>query len=80
MQTIDIIIAVLLVIGLVSGLRDGAVKQVAGLAGLIGGLLIGLIEKFGTLFWTESYAQLVVFAVFVFMLMFRPKGLLGKES
>ena len=41
MQTIDIIIAVLLAIGLVSGLRDGLVKQVAGLAGLIGGLLLG---------------------------------------
>lgn len=41
MQTIDIIIAVLLAIGLIGGLRDGAVKQVAGLAGLIGGLLIG---------------------------------------
>ena len=41
MQTIDIIIAVLLVLGLINGLRDGLVKQVAGLAGLIGGLLIG---------------------------------------
>lgn len=41
MQTIDISIAVLLVIGLISGLRDGLVKQVAGLAGLIGGLLLG---------------------------------------
>ena len=41
MQTIDIIISVLLVIGLISGLRDGLVKQVAGLAGLIGGLLLG---------------------------------------
>lgn len=41
MQTIDIIIAALLVIGLIGGLRDGVVKQVAGLAGLIGGLLIG---------------------------------------
>ena len=41
MQTIDIIIVVLLVIGLIGGLRDGLVKQVAGLAGLIGGLLLG---------------------------------------
>ncbi len=41
MQTIDIIIAVLLAIGFISGLHDGAVKQIAGLAGLIGGLLLG---------------------------------------
>ena len=41
MQTIDIIISVLLVIGLVSGLRDGAVKQITSLAGLVGGLLLG---------------------------------------
>lgn len=47
---------------------------------LLGGLLVGLVEKFGTLFWTESYAQLLVFAIFVLVLMFRPQGLLGKES
>lgn len=41
MQTIDIIIAVLLAIGFIGGLRDGLVKQVAGLAGLIVGLLVG---------------------------------------
>lgn len=41
MQTIDIIITVLLIIGLIGGLHDGAVKQIAGLAGLIGGLLLG---------------------------------------
>ncbi len=41
MQTIDIIISVLLVIGLLTGVRDGLVKQVAGLAGIIGGLLLG---------------------------------------
>ena len=41
MQTIDIIIAVLLVVGLIGGLRDGLVKQVASLVGLIGGLLLG---------------------------------------
>ena len=41
MQTIDIIIAVLLVIGFIGGLRDGLVKQVASLVGLIGGLLLG---------------------------------------
>ena len=41
MQTIDIIIAVLLVVGLFCGLRDGLVKQIASLAGLVCGLLLG---------------------------------------
>ena len=41
MQTIDIIISALLLIGLISGLRDGLVKQIASLAGVIGGLLLG---------------------------------------
>ena len=31
----------MLLVGLIIGLRDGLVKQVAGLAGLIGGLLLG---------------------------------------
>ena len=47
---------------------------------LIGGILIGLIEKFGALFWTEAYAQVVVFALFILTLLFRPSGLMGKES
>ena len=57
MQPIDIIIAVLLVIGLISGLRAGLIKQLASFAGLIGGLFIGrafymkvgawLIDSFG---------------------------------
>jgi len=47
---------------------------------LLGGLLVGLVEKFGTLFWTDSYAQMAVFAIFVLVLMFRPQGLLGKEN
>ena len=41
MQPIDIIISVLLIVGFIGGLRDGIVKQVVGLAGLICGLLIG---------------------------------------
>lgn len=40
MQTIDIIIAVLLALGLISGLRAGLVKQVCSLVGLIAGLLV----------------------------------------
>lgn len=47
---------------------------------LLGGLIVGLIEKFGSVFWTDAYAQILVFVIFIFMLMFKPTGLLGKET
>ena len=47
---------------------------------LVGGILVGLIEQFGTLLLTESYAQLIIFAMFIFFLMFKPNGLFGKEN
>lgn len=47
---------------------------------LLGGILIGMIEKFGALLWTEAYAQVVVFVLFILILLFKPSGLLGKET
>lgn len=47
---------------------------------LLGGILIGLIEKFGALLWTEAYAQVVVFVLFILILLFKPSGLLGQET
>ena len=47
---------------------------------LVGGILVGLIERFGTLFLSDTYSQLIVFAVFFLVLMFRPNGFFGKES
>ena len=41
MEVIDIIIAILLAIGFVGGLKDGLIKQAAGLVGLVAGLLLG---------------------------------------
>ena len=41
MEILDIIITVLLSCGLISGLREGVVKQVAGFIGLIAGILVG---------------------------------------
>lgn len=40
MEAIDIIIVILLVIGFIGGLKEGVVNQVAGLVGLIVGLLL----------------------------------------
>lgn len=41
MGTIDIIIAILLLIGVIAGLKEGFVKQIAALVGLVAGLLVG---------------------------------------
>lgn len=50
------------------------------LGALIGGLLVGLIEKLGGLLWTDTYAQMAVFIVFVLVLLFKPNGLLGDKD
>ena len=46
---------------------------------LLGGLLVGVIERVGTLFFSDSIAQIAVFVVFMLVLLFRPYGLLGKK-
>ena len=75
MQTIDIIIVILLAVGLIGGLRDGLVKQVAGLAGLIGGLLLGrafylpvgawLVDTFGMSVQVAQVASFILILVIV---------------
>lgn len=47
---------------------------------LLGGIIVGLIEKFGGILWTDAYASLLVFVLFILMLLFRPSGLLGRET
>jgi branched-chain amino acid transport system permease protein len=47
---------------------------------LVGGIILGLIEKVGAVFMSDAYAQLIEFIVFVLMLLFRPAGLFGRET
>lgn len=47
---------------------------------LISGILVGIIEKVGTLYFSDTAAQIAVFAVFVIVLLFRPNGLFGKKQ
>jgi len=46
---------------------------------LIGGLIIGVVEALGATAFNASYAQMCVFAVFLIILVLKPKGLFGKE-
>lgn len=44
---------------------------------LLGGVLVGIIESLGGLFFGESLGQLGIFLVFIIVLLLRPSGLLG---
>ncbi len=47
---------------------------------LIGGLLVGVIESLGGLFFGESLGQLGIFLVFILVLLVRPTGLFGARA
>jgi branched-chain amino acid transport system permease protein len=47
---------------------------------LVGGLLIGVVESLGGLFFGESLGQVGIFAIFIAVLLFRPQGLFGARA
>ncbi len=47
---------------------------------LLGGLIVGVIEKVGGLLYSDTVAQMFVFIVFIVVLLFRPHGLLGDKD
>ena len=49
------------------------------LGALVGGLSLGLVETIATVYISASYQELVGFAVFIAILVFRPQGILGKR-
>jgi len=46
---------------------------------LIGGLIIGIVEAFSSYFLSSEVKELAALIIFMGILLFRPKGLLGKE-
>lgn len=47
---------------------------------LLGGLIIGVTESIGGLFFGDSLGQMGIFVIFVTVLLFRPQGLFGTKS
>jgi branched-chain amino acid transport system permease protein len=47
---------------------------------MLGGLLIGLIEAFWSGYFTIEYKNVAAFSILVFVLIFRPTGLLGRPE
>ena len=47
---------------------------------LVGGLLIGVVESLGGLYFGESLGQVGIFAIFIAVLLLRPQGLFGARA
>jgi branched-chain amino acid transport system permease protein len=71
--------------GFEAGLKAFTAAVLGGIGNLygamLGGLFIGLIEAFVTAYFQDSakWADAIVFAVLVLVLVFRPSGLLGQQ-
>jgi branched-chain amino acid transport system permease protein len=56
----------------------GGMGSVVG--ALLGGILLGVLESFGSFFLTGGWADVISYAVFLLVLMFKPEGLFVRSS
>ena len=56
----------------------GGLGSVLGV--LVGGLLLGVLESFGAIFFGPEHALTLSFTVLIIFLLFRPSGLMGKRA
>ncbi len=56
----------------------GGLDRIVGV--VIGGILLGVMEAFGSVFVSSTLKDALAFAVLICILMFRPQGLLGHQS
>jgi branched-chain amino acid transport system permease protein len=47
---------------------------------MIGGILLGVLESFGTLWLGPDFSTTIAFVLLLALLLFRPTGLLGKRG
>jgi branched-chain amino acid transport system permease protein len=70
------------VIGFTTGLRAFTAAVLGGIGNvpgaMLGGILIGLIEAFGSYWISAAWADVIIFSILVLVLVFKPAGLLGQ--
>lgn len=50
------------------------------LGAMIGGLMIGFFEQFGSFYISSAYREAIVYIIITFFLLFRPEGLFGRKK
>lgn len=71
-------------IGFIAGIKAFTAAVLGGIGSIpgamLGGVLLGLAETFAAAFISSQYKDIVAFLLLVFILLFRPTGLLGKPE
>jgi branched-chain amino acid transport system permease protein len=70
------------VIGFSAGLRAFTAAVLGGIGNvpgaMLGGVIIGLVEAFGSYWISAAWADVLIFSILVLVLVFKPAGLLGR--
>jgi branched-chain amino acid transport system permease protein len=56
----------------------GGITSIQGT--IIGGLILGISENLGALYISSDYKDAIAFILLIFMLMYRPRGIMGKKG
>jgi len=76
-------IGVVYTMGFTPALKAFTAAVLGGIGNLrgavLGGLLLGVVESFSIAFVNPAYTDVVAFAILVFVLLFRPTGILGER-
>ena len=56
----------------------GGMGSVSG--AFLGGVLLGVVESFGSFFISSGWADVISYVVFLLVLMFKPEGLFSKDA
>ncbi len=71
------------IVGYVAGLRAFTAAVLGGIGNIpgavLGGLVIGLVESLSGQFIGSSWSDVVIFSILIFVLVFRPNGLIGMQ-
>ena len=71
-------------IGFLAGIKAFTAAVLGGIGSIpgamLGGVLLGLAETFSAAYISSQYKDIVAFGLLVFILLFRPTGLLGKPE
>ncbi len=70
-------------VGFLLGLKAFSAAVLGGIGNLrgalVGGILLGLVESYGSALFGTNWRDVIAFVVLVVLLMFRPTGLLGES-